>query len=53
MPKREKVSPRKLYEAPVFTVYGTVHHITKSTGFRQTPDGGPMPNNTSGGTGGG
>ena len=50
MRKLESV-PRKAYEPPVLTVYGTVHHITKATGFRQQPDG-PMPNNTSGGTGG-
>jgi hypothetical protein len=36
----EKREPKKPYEAPKLTVYGTVLEITQSTGPRGNKDGG-------------
>lgn len=46
MPRVEKVSAKQVYETPVLTVYGTVHHITRGNNSRSGVDNpsSPFPN---------
>lgn len=39
----EEDSPKKSYEPPVLTMYGTVHHVTKHNRQGTQLDGGQPP----------
>jgi hypothetical protein len=45
MDKDGKPEPKKPYEAPALTVYGTVRDLTNAVGRVRSPDNGTFPKN--------
>jgi hypothetical protein len=46
MARLEKLEPKKVYEPPVLTVYGTVRELTQAVGRVHHPDGSRVGFNT-------